>query len=211
MKGSARYIVMADVVRSSAAPARSLMTGLGLLVARANQELGAQILSPLTVTLGDEFQGVVDGLETGVRLLIWLEEARLEVKPAFPLRYVLLRGRIATPLNPERAHGMLGPGLSRAREQLEVLKKRKRRFFIETGAGRKDPALNLAFALYHELCDSWAARDYPLIARFLRLRDYKLVAAECGRDPSSVFRRQRTLRIQAYFWIRELVECIARL
>ncbi|MBM3746565.1 MAG: hypothetical protein FJW34_12285 [Acidobacteria bacterium] len=211
MAAGQHYILMADVIRSSAAPARRLMKGLRGLVEGANQEFGARILSPLTITLGDEFQGVVDSLAAAVRIVFWLEERKLEARPAFGLRYVVKRGRVDTPLNPERAHGMLGPGLSGARQRLQGLKKEKARFLIETGAPRQDEALNLALALHQEVYDSWAERDHRLISLFLALRDYKLVAARCRRHPSSVFRRQRTLRIKVYFQIRELAQCLTQL
>jgi hypothetical protein len=204
------YIIMADVVGSSGAPARPLIRTFRSLVKRANTRFADEILSPVTITLGDEFQGVVRSLPAGLRLLLWLEEEKLRAAFRFQLRYVLHLGAIETPLNPDYAHGMLGSGLSHARRQLEELKKSHLRFLVETG-GARDKALNLAFRLYEDVYDSWSSEDQEVVALFVKLRDYKKVAARLGVNPSSTFRRRRTLRLAAYLNAKALIECLATL
>jgi hypothetical protein len=205
------FILMADIVRSREAPAKALLTGFRKIVDGANTRFRTDILSPLTITLGDEFQGVVKSVEAGLRMMVWLEEEKLAAPTPFALRYVFRRGLIETALNRQRAHAMLGPGLTSARAQLEELKRGRRRFWIETQGGARDEALNLAFALYERAYDSWSADDRKLVKSFLRLGDYKKVASRWKRHPSSMFRRQRSLGIEAYLEIKSLIGCLGRL
>ncbi len=52
-------IFMGDVVNSSDYDGEVLSKGLKELVESTNKKFGKAILSPLTITLGDEFQGIL--------------------------------------------------------------------------------------------------------------------------------------------------------
>src|SRR5262245_51459767 len=107
-------ILMADIVKSSRQEARTLMKEFKSIVAETNKRYHKGILSPLTITLGDEFQGVVKGLAAALEIIMDLEYQTLTTKQAFRFRYVVLEGEIQTPINHQTAHGMLGPGLTEA-------------------------------------------------------------------------------------------------
>ncbi|SPE36659.1 conserved hypothetical protein [Candidatus Sulfopaludibacter sp. SbA3] len=211
MTDGQRWILMADIIRSRNAPPQHLMRGFRSLVNEANRTFASHILSPLTITLGDEFQGVLRSFHAGLDILIWFEERTLATGFPCRLRYVFHRGKIETPINRRQAYGMLGAGLTAARASLENLKKGNARFLVQTGGGPEDQAINLAFALLQATRDFWKSKDYPLIALFLKFRDYKAVALKWKRHPSSVFRRQRSLRIDEYFHVKALIECLATL
>ncbi|NMW20288.1 MAG: hypothetical protein HKK67_01350 [Chlorobiaceae bacterium] len=70
------YVVMADVIASRSRDPQQLMREFENLVGTANTVFSEGILSPLTITLGDEFQGVLSTLLDAVKVLIWLEDAR---------------------------------------------------------------------------------------------------------------------------------------
>jgi hypothetical protein len=205
------YIVMADILGSGGSPARPLMKAFRRIVKKANTRFRDDVLSPLTITLGDEFQGVLRSLGGCLRLVLWLEDQRLGAEVPFRMRYVLHLGKIETPLNPRYAHEMLGPGLSHARRRLEALKNESDRFVVETGGGARDEALNLAFRVHQDISDRWSPEDERVAALFVNLRDYRKVAVALGVNPSSAFRRRRTLRIGAYMNTKALIECLARM
>src|SRR5690554_2632075 len=98
------YILMGDVVGSSDFEPTKLGKNLKSLVKSANEELKNSTLSPYTVTLGDEFQGVTKSLKSGIETLIYLEEARLSEELDFKLHYVLHYGTIETAINPETSY-----------------------------------------------------------------------------------------------------------
>ncbi len=175
-------ILMADVLESRDYPGNQLMKQLKKTVRFINKGMAGAILSPLTITLGDEFQAVVKSEQDGIRIILAIEEFRISQGFEFRLRYVLLYGTIDTPLNAEYAHEMLGEGLTRARELVEKVKTGKGRFLAELDSGKKTGYLNRLFFLYCNLIDEWKPNDYQLIDFFIRYRDYKLVADKTGRD-----------------------------
>ena len=62
------------------------------------------LISPITITLGDEFQGIVESLEQGITIIFDLERVLSSEDYPFQLRYALGYGHILTPINSEIAH-----------------------------------------------------------------------------------------------------------
>lgn len=203
-------ILMADIRNSSGHNARKLSQAFSRLVHEANSRFRSRLLSPLTITLGDEFQGIPDSFFTGIELILFLEEQILHQGLNIQLRYVLMRGKIETPLNKKIAHGMIGPGLSSARAHLEALKEQPDRFLVQSGKSDRDHALNQALHIYQGITDSWKIKDHPLISTFLRLGDYKAVARKLQLNPSTTWRRRKTLRLSWYTATRDLILFLAR-
>lgn len=112
-----KAVVMGDIVRSetSGAPER-LHAQFNARIAAANQRAGAAILSPLTITLGDEFQGLLCRLADAAPLIRQLRHDLMQ--DAIACRFVIGLVEIRTPINRERAWNMMGPGLAQARGRL---------------------------------------------------------------------------------------------
>lgn len=110
-------IVMGDIVGSSKAEStKELHRKFNRGVVKLNKKFSNAIVSPLTITLGDEFQGLADSLTSAFSII---HEARLYfLNQKIRTRFVLGRGAIETPVNTERAWNMMGPGLSEARRRL---------------------------------------------------------------------------------------------
>ena len=125
------YILMADIVRSSKHDANILMREFREISNNINSEFKNAFLSPITITLGDEFQSIINSLKSGIEVIISFEEQILQFKEKFKLRYILNYGEIDTPINPNQAYQMLGEGLADTREMLEDLKKSDKRFFVK--------------------------------------------------------------------------------
>ena len=121
-------ILMGDVVGSRTLESQGVQRALSDAVEAINTQFSPpenskqtnrpQILSPLTITLGDEFQGVVSDLAAAVQILFAFEEYRVQEALPFGLHFVTYVGPIDTELNREIAYGMLGPGLTHARSLL---------------------------------------------------------------------------------------------
>ena len=195
---------MADIVGSSETAGNKLMKDFKKVVNQVNQQQQDLLLSPLTITLGDEFQGIVKDLKSGLESIMKIEEALIQLQLDFKLRYVLHYGSIETPINTEIAHGMLGRGLATAREKLEALKSEKdSRFFIETGSPKTDALLNNLLFLYQSVLDSWSPKDFGLISAFWEKKDYKKVAEHFGKVNSLMWKRERSLKLKEYHTIKE--------
>ncbi len=205
------HILMSDVIKSRRYPGRDFMAGFGRLVAACNQDLAAAILSPLTITLGDEFQGVMASLAAACEAVFWLEEARLRQGFLPRLRYVIVLGEIETELNREIAHGMVGAGLTLARELLTAQKRARPEVALRLGDPYLERQLGALFQLMLAISQGWRPADYGLVAAMLgRPRDRE-VAELFGKDPSQIWRRRRTLQIREYNLAKAVIrELLAR-
>lgn len=201
-----QFILMADVVKSRDHEPVAMMQAFHNLVKELNASFSCRLLSPVTITLGDEFQGVPDGFSTACQMILWLEEQRIERSLAFSLRYVLHEGDIATPLNPELAWGMMGQGLTDAREMLQETKRKELPVRVSIGHPVAGQILEEAFVVYQNFISGWDPKDdYPVAAAFLKYLDYKEVAEALGKTRSQMWKRARTLNMQSYFSIRNII------
>jgi hypothetical protein len=204
--GKQYYILMADIRDSSRRPGKELMAEFSVLTQDVNRQLAGSFLSPMTITLGDEFQSVVKDLAAGLEVILALEEQLLIRQHTFKLRYVLHYGVIDTALNPEIAYGMLGDGLATARHLLDDLKGRRgERFFLQTEVPEKDAVLNKLFFLYGAIVDDWKPKDTATLSLFLQHPDYKVVADKLKKDRSLLWRKEKSLRLREYGTVKELI------
>jgi len=115
--GTCCAVFMGDIIQSrSACSSPAVHRTFNAGIDRFNDRYAGRLASPLTITLGDEFQGLFAGLAQGFELMHRLRLHFME--RALYCRFVLGRVRLATPLNPERAWNMMGDGLSEARQRL---------------------------------------------------------------------------------------------
>lgn len=198
------HIIMADIVASRSYAGEALLKAFSRLVQSSNDTYEDGILSPYTITLGDEFQGVVESLKVAIDTIFYLEESLLLEMPYFQLRYAVVFGEIDTPLNPLIAHGMTGPGLALARELLTKKQRGKHRFQFKLSHGH-DAELNMLFRLVELLSARWSKKDYGLIREMLCNDEDKSVAEKFGKNRSQIWKRRKNLNIEEYKIIKQLI------
>lgn len=197
---------MADIVDSRLKDQRELMSTFKELVGAINQVYAPALLSPLTITLGDEFQGVVQSAQEAISILIALEEQIVHRRLDFKLRYVILKGEIETDINRNIAYGMLGQGLTDARANLNAMKHTHSRMRIEVGSEKENYMLGNAFEIFQSIVDKWDLKqDYELVSSFLKLKDYKLVAEDLARNRSLMWKREKSLNLSSYYAIKNII------
>jgi hypothetical protein len=97
-----------------------------------------------------------------------------------------MEGMIETKLNRKIAYGMLDPGLTEAREKLQLLKGTKSRFLIQLKNESKSGILHNCFFVLQNIPDTWRIKmDYDLVAAFIELNDYKKVRRRWEKIPLS--------------------------
>lgn len=206
------FILMSDVVGSGQKNQVSLMHNFKQTVSKINLEYKDQLISPLTITLGDEFQGLVDTLQTALHIIIALEEEIIKQDFDFQLRYVLLYGDIETDINQKIAYEMLGDGLREARYTLNHMKANTQRFYIQIGDSNLDSILNNTFIILENIIDKWnREKDYELISAFITFKDYKLVAEQMNKTRSQIWKREKTLNISSYEAAKTILSAISKL
>ena len=129
------------------------------LVQKLNQLYRGHLRAKFVITLGDEFQGLLQTPEI-IPHLIWTLE---QLFTARELRLGFGFGSIYTSIK-EYAINVDGPALHSARSSLEAAKRRKLKGGVFTGFGPAvDPALNgLARVLHHQR-DTWPTRQRQVV------------------------------------------------
>lgn len=201
---------MADVLDSRKHQSIELAKQLRMLVEQAQAEFNAVIRSPLTITLGDEFQGVVNTLSDALNLMVWFEEQRIQQALSFKLRMLVHLGDIDTEINSSVAYGMLGKGLTDARENLQSMKKNSNRFSVSGLNSKPDGELmlNHALRIYQNLVESWTPIEAQYASSFIQNDDYQWVALKSGKSPSTTWRRRKNLNMDAYFSAKFLLNTL---
>ncbi len=197
-----QFILMADVVGSHEKKGQQLMDAFQVLVKWTNMIYGESIVSPLTITLGDEFQGIVSSASEGVDIILGMEEYILEEEFDFKLRYVLHEGDVETEINRDKAYEMLGPGLTNARKLLNEMKKEHHRFLIKVSAGNE---VNKMMRITQHFIDGWHPKDRSTVTGFLQGHDYKALAKIQQKDESTLWRRRKSLAIDEYLLCKEML------
>lgn len=200
------YILMADVVSSRSYNGKALMEEFKRIVGECNETHKDFLLSPFTITLGDEFQGVAASLRAAVDSILFLEDRVLTVQPAFLLRYVLVYGAIDTPINPIIAHGMTGTGLAKAREMLTKKRRGRTRFQLNLSESPYAEEFRMLFRLLELLSVHWKEKDYSLIRELMWENDDTTVAVKFGKTTSQMWKRRKTLQIEEYTIVKELLK-----
>ncbi|MDZ7776353.1 MAG: SatD family protein [Bacteroidales bacterium] len=140
---------MADVKDSRLKKGNELMSDFKSVVNEASIEYKSSFVSPITITLGDEFQSIVKTLSEGINIVFNMEEYRIYKQIDFELRYVIYQGEIDTEINTTIAHEMVGEGLANARETLQKLKKMNQNYYVYLENHTKSKYLNQLLFLYH--------------------------------------------------------------
>lgn len=109
-----------------------------------------QMLSPYTITLGDEFQAVFDGADRVFPDLLALMRALYPVR----IRFAFGLGSISTAINTKQAIAMDGPAFYRARDLLERMKKQDLTVAI-AGLAEDDGLLDAAIGLFNYQIEKW--------------------------------------------------------
>ena len=198
---------MGDIIKSSGANSgKALMLTFQTLIKKINHEQQRSFFSPMTITLGDEFQSVVTNLESGIQTIIAIEEELLALEKPFRMRYVLNYGEIDTPINSKIAYEMVGSGLTNAREMLTQLKHYTgRMFFCKLKNPCETDYLNHLFLVYQYFYDRWKPKDSLMVKTFLEVQDYKKVAIKLSRNTSLIWRREKSLCIPEYLSLKHLL------
>ena len=204
------FILMADIIDSSKKDSHLLMENFKTLIKEINDLHSNDILSPLTITLGDEFQGVINDLSTSTLIILNIEEYIIHHKLNFKLRYVLNEGEIETPINKNNAYEMLGTGLTEARLKLNNSKNEKSRFKISIENELQNSILNDAFIVLENIIEKWSVdKDFEVVSNFIRFIDYKIVSEIMGKTRSQLWKREKSLNITSYTSIKNIIKNIS--
>lgn len=206
-----QFILMADIISSRNYPSKNLINDFKSIVQSTNKKYKEQMISPLTITLGDEFQGVINDLKSSISIILYIEEECIRRKFGFKFRFVVNQGVIDTMVNHKIAYEMLGAGLTDARNKLIEIKDSIDRFYIILEDEFISGILNNAFKVFQNIVSKWKLdQDYEMAYNFIIHRDYKKVAEVMGRNRSLIWKREKSLEMDSYYAIKNIIQQISQ-
>jgi hypothetical protein len=178
-------VVVGDLVASRKIAARSTVQNvLEICLKNLNRVQGEGLLSPYTITLGDEFQAVFSRPERllGDALKIFVAVHPVLVRISFGI------GEITTPINPEQAIGMDGPAFHAAREGIERLKQSKNLLVIAGPSVDRVGLANQSLALVAHLMRKWHRNRLEVLLGLYERRTVKEIAEGLGVTDKAVYK-----------------------
>lgn len=155
----------------------------------------AALLSPYTVTLGDEFQVVLgsarelfDNLTMLAAELLGAPDRETTDPLSTNIRYSMAVGYLTTSINPARAIAMDGPAFYAARLGIDRLKQTGDMFLVSGLGEDLDELCNGLFALVSHEMARWNPRRHWVLAERMRRTDVAAIAERLGVSTAAVYK-----------------------
>lgn len=150
------------------------------------------LASPLTITLGDEFQALFADAGRLWECILRIEAA---MEPA-AIRFAVGLGIISTDIQRDTALGMDGPAFHAARAAMEQLKKGDARYRLG-GLGQDETFINAALELIAHNRTKWRAPRVITLANILQGKTVKEISQVTGSTEQAVYRNIRDGELDA--------------
>ncbi len=187
-------VVTADVRRSrEVEDRRALQEKILRLLDAVNRRQQAELAVPFSITLGDEWQGVLRGVAPGFRAALQFVE---ELYPN-GLSVGIGFGSIETDLLPRSAE-MDGVAFHRSRAALDRAKEAGQEVLFSLGRESHDLLLNAASRLLQLVREDWTAAQFGKVRLFKQLGTEYGVAKALGISQQSVNKTLRAAHARTY-------------
>lgn len=203
-----RYIFMADIIKSREKDDLAMMWQFKELVHDINKIFSKSIVSPITITLGDEFQGIIESFESLIKVIFFIEEECIKKGYIFKLRYAISESDVEH-INYYSSYEMISTSLISTREMLSLSKKKWLRFNfnLKNISSLKEKKLNLLFSCYQSKIDSFPIKDHMIIEQYLsKNMRYSEIASKLNMYDSTVWKKMKRLDIDTYINLKTLIE-----
>ncbi len=138
--GPTYLVIIGDIVHSRSLQNRyRLQTQFEQHLKEVQSKYNKDCVSPLTLTIGDEFQTV---LQTTGRMFAMLQAIEISTKE-FAMRFGFGAGGINTAINRKRAIGMDGPAFHSARQAIEEAKRMGYNYYFNGGDETNERRINI--------------------------------------------------------------------
>lgn len=200
-------MVIGDIVNSKSIQIEErsdLQKKLKNILDRINYDYQYSIVSPFTITLGDEFQG---GLYDSSKIFDILETIKNEISP-HRIRVGIGIEKIRTPIQIKNSFGTDGDSYYGARNNINILKKRKT---FEYGylffTGNEDEILlNLLFEFVDQVSSKWTEKQIEYIRKINTNESIDSLANRLNVDQSTI---SRTLKRANYNLVKKTLNEIS--
>ena len=157
------------------------------------------LASPITVTLGDEFQALLTSAKPIWEMVAVIQASLYPVR----VRFGFGVGTIATDINPEAALGMDGPAFHHARDAMTVLKEEGGLFFIEGVSGTK--LANHSLRLISELQSQWQHNRFKVYRFYLQGRPVQQIVESLSISKTAVYKNINDGLLETFHGIQSAI------
>lgn len=169
-------VVTADVNRSRSIRKREILQQKIIgTIDEVNRQFASFIAVPFSITLGDEWQGLLQSPAKSYEIVAAFRENLTDVSISFGVGV----GEISTSLQ-DRTSSMDGQAFHRSRIALNLAKKKKREVMFSTGDERLDGLLNAVCALLQTIHQRWTDRQREKILLYKKHQNETKVAQVLG-------------------------------
>jgi hypothetical protein len=181
--------LMGDLVQSErTASMQQLHRSFNAAIEHQNQESREHLVSPLTITLGDEFQGLSQSLTSAMAITRDLRFRLLS--SAIECRFAIGLVQLRTPPNPAVAWNMMGPGFGRTREKLNE----KRAGSVYRFALTDDPFIE-------KMLEALGAGITAIERSWTEQQRHDIIALLAGATPAEIAKR-RNVSVHSVYKVR---------
>jgi hypothetical protein len=175
-------------------------------LAEANRTFAHSIAVPFTITLGDEWQGLLTSVAAALEADFHL---RHRLHP-LPIASGIGSGSLSTPVR-ERTPRMDGPCFHRSREALDRAKERKgSATVLQSGAPLSDEPINALCLLLHAVSERWTPRQFASLTAYLDYGTEVAAARSLGVTQPTLHQSLDRSRAKTYLEARDALFRFAR-
>lgn len=177
------FTIIGDMIGSRKLENRSVVQKrFSAALNEVQKRYAQQIVSPLTVTIGDEFQAVLKETSHLFALLYEIEQSLKAVS----LRYGFGIGTISTAINHNAAIGMDGPAFHNARTSIEQARKTKTRYGFSCGDSVIDKRINVLLNWIDISTKGWPSEKHTILHLYRQRVTQKEIARRVSMSQSAV-------------------------
>lgn len=192
-------ILMSDIVDSSQfQDVKSLHLIFNETIQSANQIYKKKIISPLTITLGDEFQGLVDNIITSFDIALFIRWRLLQ--KGISTRFVIGEGKVETEINHQNAWNMMSTSLTECRKILNRKNDKSfYRFYLESDRSFES-ILNVIGENLTFIEEKWTPtqQKYVMEVFFNNEKPKAEIANELGISRNTLYKSLRSANFDLY-------------
>jgi len=165
-------VITGDIVKSrDIIDRRNIQKKLKSMLQKINKKYEKIISVKFSITLGDEFQGLIKELVKSYELIKDIEKEMYPLNIRFGVGY----GEVSTPFS-RKIGEMDGECFVNSREALELSRKMNQSIVYKTGFEEKDLAINTILMLISAIKESWKDIHYRRAWLYEELKTYEKVA-----------------------------------
>jgi len=197
-----KLIIIGDIVSSKKISERSSAQRKLKQAFRKLNSASSNIISPYTLTLGDEFQAVYKSSEKVFHDIIFILMKLHPVK----IRFSLGVGEITTSINRKQALGMDGPGFYLARDGMEELKKMDYKINLKTKNSDDILLHKKSLFLLSHMMEGWRKSRLELLTYLYEGFDINKISKKIKISDKAVYKNIDAGALDLYLEITGIIE-----